>query len=134
MKTNIRTLMASFLVSAAAFIGSASAGDQWFVLSEKTLKAADPSTEITSSGDIWNKNIKQVKLSVEGADVKVTSLALHWDNRPDATMMDVGVIKGGGQTAPMNAPGIKSRLTSITIQYQILGKAKSAKLKVWGYD
>ena len=114
-------------------LGSASA-DQWFVLGEQTLKAVDPSTEIKSTGGMWDKSIKQVKISVEGADVEVTSLVLHWDNRRDDTKRNVGVIKAGGQTAPANAPGMKARLQSVTVQYKILGKAESAQLKVWGFD
>ena len=134
MKSNIRTSMASLVVASVSFMGIAIAADQWFVLSEQTLKAADPSTEIKSTGGMWDKNIKQVKISVEGADVEVTSLVLHWDNRRDDTKRNVGVIKAGGQTAPANAPGMKARLQSVTVQYKILGKAESAELKVWGYD
>ena len=137
MKTKIHTLMVSFVVACVALmgaVGSASAADQWFVLGEKALKSTDPSTEIKSTGGRWEKDVKQVKLSVEGADVQITSLVLHWDNRPDDTMKDVGVLKAGGQTAPNNAPGMKARLKGITVQYKIMGGAQSATLKVWGFD
>jgi hypothetical protein len=137
MKTKIRTLIASFVVASVALIsamGSASAADEWFVLGQQTLKTADPSAEIKSTGGRWDKDIKQVKISVEGADVEVTSLVLHWDNRPDDKLYGVGVLKTGGQTAPRNAPGIKGRLKSVTVQYKILGDAQTAELKVWGYD
>ena len=73
-------------------------------------------------------------MSAEGADVQITNLVLHWDNRPDDTLTNVGVLKSGGQTAPYNAPGRKGRLTAVTVQYQILGGAPSADLKVWGFD
>jgi hypothetical protein len=136
MKT-MRTLMGSFVVASAAMlgaVGSASAADEWFVLGEQTISASDPSAAIKSQGGRWDKDVKQVKLSAEGADVQVTSLVLHWDNRRDDTFKDVGTLKAGGQTAPRNAPGRKGRLTSVTIQYKILGGAPSAVLKVWGYD
>ena len=137
MKTKIHTLMASFMLASVAFmgaVGSASAADEWFVLSEQTIKATDPSVGIKSAGGRWEKDVKQVKVSVEGADVEITNLVLHWDNRRDDTMKDVGVLKSGGQTAPKNAPGLKARLKSVTVQYKILGGAPSATLKVWGYD
>ena len=137
MKTKIHTLMLSLVVACVALmgaVGSASAADQWFVLGEKALKSTDPSTEIKSTGGRWDKDVKEVKLSAEGADVQITNLVLHWDNRRDDTLTDVGTLKSGGQTAPKNAPGRKGRLTSVTVQYKILGDAPTATLKVWGYD
>ena len=134
MKMNIRTLMASLVVASAAVMGAASAADQWFTLGEQTLNASDPSVEIKSTGGRWDKDVKQVRLAVDGADVQITNVVLHWDNRANDTMTDVGVLKSGGQTAPVNAPGIKGRLSSVTVQYTILGGATSAHLKVLGYD
>ena len=43
--------------------GSARAADEWFVLSEQALNAANPSVEIKSEGGRWEKDVKQVKLS-----------------------------------------------------------------------
>jgi hypothetical protein len=138
MKTKTRRVMASFVVASAAFVGAmggaVAAADQWFVLGQQTISAADPSTEIKSSGGRWDKDVKDVKLSAEGADVQITKLVLHWDNRRDDTLTDIGTLKSGGQTAPKNAPGRKGRLTSVTVQYKILGDAPTATLKVWGYD
>ena len=136
MKTKIHTLLAAFVVASAAFLGAcASVGnDQWFVLGEQTIRTEDPSVEIKSEGGRWDKDVKQVKMSAEGADVQITKVVLHWDNRVDDTITDVGVLKSGGQTAPKNAPGLKGRLTSVTVQYQILGGAPTATLKVWGFD
>jgi hypothetical protein len=134
MNMKFRTSMAAFVIASVAAVGSAVAADQWFVLGQKTLQAADPSAEIKSEGGRWDKDVKQVKLSAEGADVQVTQLILHWDNRPDDTMQDVGTLKAGGETAPKNAPGLKGRLTGVTVQYKILGGAQTAELKVWGYD
>jgi hypothetical protein len=137
MKTKFRTLMCSFVVASAALMGasgSARAADEWFVLSQQTIKAADPSVAIKSEGGRWEKDVKQVKVSVEGADVQITNLVLHWDNRKDDTFTNVGTVKSGGQTAAVNAPGLKGRLKSVTVQYKILGGAPTADLKVWGYD
>ena len=115
-------------------MGGAKAADIWFVHGQQTIQSADPSAEIKSTGGRWEKDVKQVKLSAEGADVQVTNLVLHWDNRKDDTLTDVGVLKSGGQTAPQNAPGRKGRLKSVTVQYKILGDAPTATLKVWGFD
>jgi len=134
MNMKMRTSLAAFVIASVATMGGALAADQWFVLGQKTIKAADPSTEIKSEGGRWDKDVKQVKLSVEGADVEITSLVLHWDNRKDDKMQNVGTLKSGGETAPNNAPGIKGRLKSVTIQYKILGGAPTADVKVWGYD
>ena len=137
MKTKIRILMASFVVASAALVGalgSARADDAWFVLGEQVIKSADPSATIKSEGGRWDKDVKEVKISAEGADVQITSLVLEWDNRKDDTVTDVGVLKAGGQTAAKDAPGRKGRLLGVQVQYKILGGAKTATLKVWGYD
>ena len=133
----VRYLMASLYVASIVFVGavgSASAADEWFVLAEKPIKTADPSVEIKSEGGRWEKDVKQVKFSVEGAEVEITEAVLHWDNRRDDTLTDVGVLKSGGQTAPKDAPGRKGRLEGATINYKILGGAPTANFKVWGFD
>jgi hypothetical protein len=137
MKTKILTLMASFVVASVGLIGamgSAGADDKWFVLGQQTIKATDPSVSIKSEGSRWDKDVKQVKISVDGADVQITNVVLHWDNRPDDTLTNVGVVKSGGQTAEKDAPGRKGRLKSATVQYKILGDAQTANIKVWGFD
>ena len=138
MQTNRRTLLASLVIGSVALMGAlgsaGAADDKWFVLGQTTLKAADPSASIKSEGGRWDKDVKQVKLSVEGADVQITNVVLHWDNRKDDTLTNIGVVKSGGQTAAKDAPGIKGRLTSVTVQYKILGGAQTANLKVWGFD
>ena len=136
MKIKIHTLKAFFVVTAVLLgaVASARAADEWFVLGEQTLKAADPSVEIKSQGDRWKKDVKQVKFSVEGADVQIIKIVLNWDNRPDKTLTDVGTLKAGGQTAPAEAPGLKARLTGVKIQYKIVGDAPTATFKVWGLD
>jgi hypothetical protein len=138
MRTNRRTLLASLVIGSVALMGAlgsaGAADDKWFVLGQTALKATDPSASIKSEGSRWDKDVKQVKLSVEGADVQITNLVLHWDNRKDDTLTNVGVLKSGGQTAAKDAPGRKGRLTSVTVQYKILGGAQTANLKVWGFD
>jgi hypothetical protein len=116
-------------------VGTAGAKDQWFVLSEQTIKATDPSVRITAEEGKWIKeDVKDVKLSVEGADVDIRKVILHWKNRPDETEWNVGTVKAGGQTAAKSAPGHEGTLGSVTINYKILGDAPTAKVKVWGYD
>jgi len=135
MKIKIPTLTALFVVASVGFMGAAGiagAADEWFVLSQQALNPASPSIEIKSEGGRWEKDVKQVKFSVEGGDVEVTQAVLHWDNRPDDTV-SVGTIKAGGETAPSDAPMRKARLKGVTVQYKVIGDAP-ATLKVWGYD
>ena len=138
MKIKIQNLAAFSVVAASAVllgaVGSARAADQWFVMGEQTLKSADPSVEIKTQGGRWKKDVKQVRLSVEGADVQIIKVVLGWDNRPDTTLNAVGTLKAGGQTAPTDAPGRKGRLKSVKIQYKILGKAPTATVKIMGLD
>ena len=133
----IHNLTAFLVVAASAVllgtVGTARAADQWFVMGEQTIKSADPSVEIKTQGGRWQKDVKQVKLSVEGADVQITSVVLGWDNRKDSTLT-VGTLKAGGQTAPTDAPGRKGRLTSVKIQYKILGDKPTATVKILGFD
>ena len=129
--------LAAFCVAAASVVilaGSARAADQWFVMGEQTLKSADPSVEIKTQGGRWKKDVKQVKLAIEGADVQITSVVLGWDNRKDDTLSDVGTLKAGGQTAATNAPGRKGRLKSVKMQYKILGNKPTATVKILGLD
>jgi hypothetical protein len=137
MKIKKLTVAASFVVAAVVLIGavgSARAADEWFVLSEQTIKAADQGVDIKSQGGRWDKDVKQVKLSAEGADVEITKAVLQWDNRPDDTITDIGVLKAGGSTTPKDAPGRKGRLKGVTVTYKIVGDAPTAVLKVMGYD
>ena len=63
-----------FVVAAVVLIGagsSASAADEWFVLGEQMLKSVDQGVEIKSQGGRWTKDVKQMKMSVEGADVEL---------------------------------------------------------------
>ncbi len=137
MKTKIHNLTVFCAIAASAIllgtVGSARA-DEWFVLGQQTIKAADSGVEIKTEGGRRKKDIKKVKLSVEGADVEISKVVLGWDNRRDDTITDVGTLKSGGQTSPHDAPGRKGRLKMVTVQYKILGKAQMATLKIWGFD
>jgi len=114
-------------------VDTAGAAEEWFVLADQPLNAASPSVEIKSEGNRWEKNVKQVKLTVEGADVDIQKVVLNWDNSDDETVWSVGTLKPGGETAPKDAPGRKGRLKAIKVQYKVLTDAP-ATLKVWGYD
>ena len=134
VRHSIKVLALACVLLIAA-IGSATAGDDWFVIGQKTIKATDPSTEVTAEKGKWLKeDIKKAKISVEGADVEITKVTLHWNNRKDDTLTNVGVVKSGGQTAPKDAPGRKGRLTWTKIQYKILGDKPTATVKILGLD
>ena len=135
MKIKILALMALFVVAPVVLMGAVGSAraDEWFVLGEQTIKSADPSVEIKSTGGRLKKDVKQVKFSVYGAEVEITEAVLHWDNRRDDTV-SVGVLQSGGETAAKDAPGRKGRLTSVTFKYKILKDAPTATLKVWGLD
>ena len=123
------------IVSMMGTVGTARAADEWFVLSEQTIKSTNPSVRITAEDAKWIKeDVKDVRISVEGADVDIAKVVLHWNNRPDETIWNVGTVKAGGQTAAKSAPGHEGTLGSVTINYKILGGATTAKVKVWGYD
>jgi hypothetical protein len=134
VRGSMRVLALASVVLVGA-IGSAIAADKWFVLGEKAIKSADPSTEITAEEGHWKKeDIKKAKISVEGADVEITKVVLHWNNARDDTIANVGVVKWGGFTAEKDAPGHEATLMSVAVQYKILNNAPSATIKVWGYD
>ena len=116
-------------------VGSASAKDEWFVLGHTLLKATDPSAEIKGeAGKVFKEDIKKTKLSVDGADVDISKVVLHWNNAPDDTINNVGVVKAGGQTAPKDAPTREATLTSVNVQYKILNNAATATITLWGLD
>ena len=102
MQITKRTFVASVVAAAVVLIGAvgnARAADEWFVLGEQTIKAVDQGVEIKSAGGRWEKDVKQVRMSVEGADVQLTKVVLQWDNRRDDTITDLGVLKGGRSLA-----------------------------------
>jgi hypothetical protein len=105
------------------------------VLSEQTIKDTDPSVRITAEEGKWLKeDVKDVRITDEGAEVDINKVVLHWKSSPDETIWNVGTVKAGGQTAAKSAPGHEGTLGSVTVNYKILGGAKTAKIKVWGYD
>ena len=133
----VRSLMGALALASVVLLGAigSARADDWSVLGEKVIRANDPSTTLTSEEGKWKKeDIKKVKLSVDGADVQITKVVLHWNNARDATITDVGVVKSGGSTAAKDAPGHEATLQSVAVEYKILGGALQATLKVWGYD
>jgi hypothetical protein len=128
--TTFGAIAASAILLASA--GTAKA-DKWFEMASQTIKATDPSAEIKTSGGRWKKDVKQVRLAVEGADVQLIKIVLGWDNRADDTIVG-GTVKAGGMTAPKDAPGRKGRLAWVKLQYKILNKAPEATVKVMGFD
>ena len=78
------------------------------------------------------EDVKQTKMSVEGADVEIKKAVLSWDNRRDETITDIGILKAGGSSTPKDAPGRKARLKAVTIQYKIVGDAPTAMIKISG--
>ena len=132
-----RSSMVSLAVAVVVLmgaVGSARAADQWFMLGEQKIKSVDQGVTIKSQGGRWTKDVKQMRIGVEGADVEIRKVVLGWDNRPDDTITDIGVLKAGGKTTPKDAPGRKARLKSVTVEYKIVGDAPTAVLKVEGYD
>jgi len=136
MRIHMVMFVASIIVASVVTMGAVDSAraDEWFVLAEKPIKSADQGVEIESEGGRWAKDIKQTKLSVDGADVEIVKVVLRWDNRGDDTISDIGVLKAGGQSLPKEAQGRKGRLKSATVQYKFVGDAESAVLKLWGYD
>ena len=133
----VRSLVSSLAVASVVLmsaVGNASAADQWFILGEQTIKSVDQGVTIKSEGSLWAKDVKQMRIGVEGADVEIKKVVLGWDNRPDDTIMGIGVLKAGGKTTPKDAPGRKGRLKSVMVEYKIVGNAPTAVLKVEGYD
>ena len=133
----VRSWMVCLGVASVALMGTVATAraDEWFVLGEKQIKSADLGTEIKAEkGKIWKEDIKKAKISVEGADVEITKVVLHWNNAKDDTIAGVGVLKAGGETAAHDAPTREGTLMSVTLQYKILNGAPTAKVKVWGYD
>ena len=134
VRHSIKVLALACVLLIAA-IGSATAGDDWFVIGQKTIKATDPSAEVTAEKGKWLKeDIKKAKISVEGADVEITKVVLHWNNARDDTIENIGVVKWGGFTAEKDAPGHEATLMSVAVSYKIQGNAPSATIKVWGFD
>ena len=133
MKSWVASLAGASVVLMSA-LGSARAADEWFMLSQQTINAVDQGVTIKSQGGRWTKDVKQMRIGVEGADVEIKKVVLGWDNRPDDTITDIGVLKAGGKMTPKDAPGRKARLNSVTVEYKIVSNAPTAVLKVEGYD
>ena len=91
----LKTLSMIASIALMGPVGSAMAAEEWTMLGEQTIKSVDPSVNINSEGNRWKRDVKWVKLSAEGADVELQKVVLHWDNRRDDTISDLGVLSGG---------------------------------------
>jgi hypothetical protein len=132
---NVRFLVAVLAIASVVLMGPvARAADEWVMLGEQTIKAVDQGTLIKASGGRWTKDVKQMRIGVEGADVEIKKVILNWDNRPDDTITDIGLVKAGGKSVPKDAPGRKARLQAVTVEYKIVGTAPTARLQIWGFD
>ena len=108
----VRYLVACLGVASVVLVGAVgkARADEWFMLAEQTLQSVNPSVEITGEeGKLFKEDIKKTKLSVDGADVEISKVVLHWNNSPDDTIYNLGVVKSGGETAPKDAPGRQRR-------------------------
>ena len=116
-------------------VGSASAADKWIELGKQTFKSTDPSATIKGEkGKLFKEDVKATKLTVDGADVEISKIDYHWNNRPDVTLTGIGVVKSGGQTNPKDAPAREATLNSVTVEYKILNNAPTATVTLWGFD
>ena len=124
--------LASVVVLGA--VGSAAA-DKWIELGKQTFKSTDASATIKGEkGKLFKEDVKATKLTVVGADVEISKIEYHWNNRPDVTLTNIGVIKSGGQTNPKDAPAREATLNSVTVHYKILNNAPTATVTLWGFD
>ena len=115
-------------------VGSARA-DKWIELGKQTLKSTDARATIKGEkGKLFKEDVKATKLTVQGAYVEISKVVYHWNNRPDVTIANVGVIKSGGQTNPKDAPEREATLNSVTVEYKILNNAPTATVTLWGFD
>ena len=115
-------------------VGSARA-DKWIELGKQTFKSTDARATIKGEkGKLFKEDVKATKLTVEGADVEISKVVYHWNNRPDVTIVNVGVIKSGEQTNPKDAPAREATLNSVTVEYKILNNAPTATVTLWGFD
>jgi len=122
-----------FVVSVVLLIGaggSVQADDKWSVIGEKGIKAVDQGVSIEADG----RKVKKAKVSVEQADVEITKLVFKYRARRDDEFTNLGVVKAGGQITPIDLPGRKAKLKSVTVEYKILGGKETATIKVWGFN
>ena len=116
-------------------VGSTSAADKWIELGKQTFKSADASATIKGEkGKLFKEDVKATKLTVDGADVEISKIEYHWNNRPDVTLTGIGVVKSGGQTNPKDSPAREATLNSVTVHYKILNNAPTATVTLWGFD
>ena len=114
--------------------GKVQAGDEWFTFGERTIKAVDQGVDIEPQGGVANRRVKKIKIRVEQADVEITKLVLRYTMRRDDEITNIGLVKAGGQTTPIDVPGLKAILKNVSVVYKILGDKETAVIKVLGFD
>ena len=102
-------------------------------MGQQTINATDPSAEIKTEGGRFKKDVKQVRLAVEGADVQLIKVVLGWDNRSDDTIVARNR-KSGGNDGSERCARTQRAAGMGEAAIQILGKAKNATVKVMGLD
>ena len=114
-------------------MGTAEAADEWFVMGEQTINSTDPSVEIEAEGGRWQKDVERVNFCVEGADVKITSVVLGWDNPKDVDAHQPRNPKGR-RTRRLRRMLRDARGASdqVKVQYEILGDKPTATVKIFG--
>jgi hypothetical protein len=112
MKTENHSLMDSSALARAACLGAAPQHltKVWAWRTDGQGRRTERADQERSRS--MGNDVKQVRLSAERADVRITQLVFHWDNRRDDAK-DVGIHKTGGQTASEDARGRKRRLTAL---------------------
>jgi hypothetical protein len=126
-KVSVLVVTAVFLIGMG---DSVLADDKWSVIGEREIKAVDQGVSIETDG----RKIKKAKISVEQADVEITKLVFQYRMRRDDEFANLGVVKAGGQITPIDLPGRKAKLKSVTVEYKILGGKEAAVIKVWGLN
>ena len=123
MQIKQRTFVVSFVVAAVVLIGAGGQCQRGGRVVRP--RRADDQSGRSRRGDqeprrAVEKDVKQVKLSVDGADVESRRSSCT-GTIADDTLTDLGVLKAGGSTTPKDAPGRKGRLTAVTVEYKIVG-------------
>ena len=107
---------------------SVQAADAWQLLGERTITSVDQGVSIEND---YIGRVDKIKVSVENADLKINKLVLNYRMRQDDVFTDFEVLKAGGHITPIDVPGFRASVQSVTVEYEILGGKETALLKIW---
>ena len=107
---------------------SVQTADAWQLLGERTIKSVDQGVSIENDNI---GRVDKIKVSVENADLKINKLVLNYRMRQDDVFTDFEVLKAGGHITPIDVPGFRASVQSVTVEYEILGGKETALLKIW---